>query len=382
MGRLKLLLADDDQAYIESLTGYLMEKFPYKFQVSFFTNIEILQQFLIEEESKIDIILASEKFINEIKNLKYDKETPVVIKVVDRGMPKNENTIYKYCHGEKLVQNIIKIYEKSLQTNVFDQKELQTTRVVTIYSPAGGTGKTTIAVNLSKYLAKEDFRVFYLNLESINSLNCFFEKIDEIKIQSSFSKVLFALKENDEKLNMKIKEITQYETIHNIGYFLPPDNSLELDEVSSAEIKLLLDEIKLTGLYDIVLIDLPSSFNYKNLTVMEESDEIIIITTPDWIAINKLESFLKDAQTHEKKRNIDFLGRMTLIMNRWEENIFNNQNLKVLGYNLSKIGKSIEIKLPYEEISISQSSVVNEDNNFNIELQKIVYKYCKTQDKI
>jgi MinD-like ATPase involved in chromosome partitioning or flagellar assembly len=158
-------------------------------------------------------------------------------------------------------------------------------------------------------------------------------------VQAGFSKVLFALKENNKNLGIKIKEVTQFDSTYNIGYFLQPDSFLELDEVSDTEIKFLLDEIKTSGLYDFIVIDLSSNLNYKNITLMEESDEIIVVITPELIAINKLDNFLKDILLQGEKRGTDFLKKIVLILNQWEESNHNSQKFNMLSNNLSKIGK-------------------------------------------
>ncbi|QGS68934.1 AAA family ATPase [Oceanobacillus sp. 143] len=53
------------------------------------------------------------------------------------------------------------------------------TKVLSVYSPVGGAGKTTIAVNLSKQLALNNAKVFYLNLELINTTSLYFSSSED-----------------------------------------------------------------------------------------------------------------------------------------------------------------------------------------------------------
>ena len=122
MGRLKLLIGDEDKSYVESLTGYLMEKFPYKFQVNYFTNVESFQKFLTINESKIDIILVGSGFINTVvcmPDKKQDYEIiPVVIQIVEKEISNKGNYIYKYSNGYNLVKNIIYICKLNRFTSI------------------------------------------------------------------------------------------------------------------------------------------------------------------------------------------------------------------------------------------------------------------------
>lgn len=384
MGRLKILIGDEDLAYVESLTGYLMEKYPYKFQVTFFTDLHRFQEFLIGNENKTDIILAGKGFIDLMKKLDYsctDREH-LVISIVEKGDFNRENSLYKYSNGHELVKNITQMYEMFMRADIAEKRQYET-RVLAVYSPAGGTGKTAVTINLSRFFSKAGLRVFYLSLETINSSD-YFLKTDEESMnnnnsseeQYSLSKVLFALKQEDDNLNKMIKQATQYDNDYNIGYFLPPDSFLELDELDSSGMKRLLEEIKQSGLFDVILIDLPCSFNYKNIALMEESHEILVIVTPEGIVLNKLTKFLKDIQLHQKIIAAGFLDKMTIIGNRWEEIHSDNPVYETLKHNLSTIGKSVEIKIPDEKIDILQDfAIYNEDSSLNSELKKIVYKY-------
>ncbi|NMB95217.1 MAG: hypothetical protein GYA02_01175, partial [Clostridiaceae bacterium] len=191
-----------------------------------------------------------------------------------------------------------------------------------------------------------------------------------------FSKALFALKQEDEKLSLLVKEAIKYVGVGNIGYFPPPDSFSEMDELEFSDIKLLLEEIKQSGSFNIILLDLSSSFSFKYLALMEECHEIIVLTTPDRISVSKLISFLNDICLHQKKRGINFLDKMILVMNRWQENTINNQNLKELNHILSSMGKSLEITLHDDKTGILQDfDIENDFGSFDRELHKIVSRY-------
>jgi len=395
MGRLKLLIGDEDKLYVENLAGYIMEKFPYKFQINCFTNIESFRKYFITNICNTDIVLAGSKFIDAIRvkdnigvtdNKQDFKTVPVIVQIVEKNKTNEGNTVYKYTDGYSLTKKIISIYEKSMQPDTLQKKQHEV-KVIAIYSPAGGTGKTTIAVKLSQCLSKEGFRLFYLSLESLNSQSSFFEERAENgslndqllpEKQGDFSKLLFALKQRDEELSLKVKEVINYDDSGNIGYFPPPDSFLELDELDSSEIRLLLEELKQSGLFDIILMDLSSSFNYKSLTLIEESHEVIVVTTPDRIAVNKLISFLNDISLQQRRKGINFLDKILLVMNRWQENATNNQLLMVLNQNLSMKGKNFEIFLPDEKPHFLHDIDINYINmvgDFNRELYKIACRY-------
>jgi len=380
--RLKLILADKDEPYIESLTGYLMEKHPYKFQVNSFTNKDHFKRFLAEDEGIIDIVLVGEEFCDNLNGLEQDNKLPVIIRISERMTVSEyfskeiagcKNEIYKYCSGEKLVKDISNIYEKEKYSNMLLEKEVKKTRMVSVYSPAGGTGKTTIAANLSIQYAREGMKVFYLNLESIRSVNCFPGSLPEKEAQNSFSKILFSLKEKDTDINHKIEAARCKALQYDIYYFPPPDNAMELDEISACDIKYLVDQIKLMAQYDIIIADLASSFNQLNTAVMEDCDEIVLVTTTDMVALSKMEHFVNSLQIYCRKKNISFIDKATIIINKWEEG--SSFDINRLNSLLSTPGKNIDIKLPFEERLELQEWKADEINSFNRELRKLIGRF-------
>ena len=62
---------------------------------------------------------------------------------------------------------------KTYKNEGFAVKESNKTKLVSVYSPIGGAGKTTIAANACINCAREGMKVFYINLETIGSTFCF-----------------------------------------------------------------------------------------------------------------------------------------------------------------------------------------------------------------
>ena len=90
--------------------------------------------------------------------------------------------------------------------------------------------------------------------------------------------------------------------MHDIHYLPPPDSVLEMEEMLPEEIKCLLYYIRCTGYYNIVFADLSSELNSRNIAVMEESDEIILIHTPNYISKSKIIGFVRKLSVTKKKR--------------------------------------------------------------------------------
>jgi hypothetical protein len=120
MTRLRLIIADTDETYVESLVGYFMLNYSQKFQVSSFTNKEYLIEYLSDENNKIDILLIeSNLFSNEIPK----ENIATIIQLIEERTGSESNgcsTICKYQQGDKIVSDIFNIYAQKENEEVID----------------------------------------------------------------------------------------------------------------------------------------------------------------------------------------------------------------------------------------------------------------------
>lgn len=455
MMRLRLVIADRDKAYGESLMGFLTDKYPQKFKVSFFTDENHLAEFLLKGGEKGDILLISPEFYEKLEscchelngnyqNLNtnnheystncqgfgagsrdfnanchefntnshgsnddycklnaggYKERIPVVILLAGNDAPCKPcafDTICKYQHGDKIVSDIIGIYESrcgnsglSLKHAGYAEKEepgeMSKTWLISVYSPTGGAGKTTIAINSCIQCAREGMKVLYLNFESISSEPCFFECNFSDATRHSFSGIILAAKEKDKNLHAKIESMKLIDAVHNIYYFIPPDSALEMDEILPDETRYLLQQIILTGYYDIVFADMDSSLSARNLAVMEESDNVILVHTPGLVSRRKILSFCRELGIYNQMKGVNLQDKMVLAVNRYDENTLEEimNDIEVICTTMGidryfKIPASVQAASCRDErLGLYGSGRAGESDGFNRELRKLVGKYVK-----
>ncbi|HHY23883.1 MAG TPA: hypothetical protein GX527_06550, partial [Clostridiaceae bacterium] len=195
----------------------------------------------------------------------------------------------------------------------------------------------------------------------------------------NFSGIIFAIKERDKNLPIKIEGIKFIDSVHDIHYLPPPDSALEMEEMLPEEIKCLLYYIRCTGYYNIVFADLSSELNSRNIAVMEESDEIILIHTPNYISKSKIIGFCKEIERYQKRKGLNLFKKITLVVNKYDEHI--SQEIKnEIDEVCSITGMIQHIKIPmnnqvmYNDGTYLRSKT-SELSSFNKELLKLTKKY-------
>ena len=340
MVKLNLVIADYDSEYLESFTRYLMDTHKNRFNVSTFSSEGALNDFLARENISVDILLASPEISKGVdKNEKI--KTLIILgsrnivssMVVD--VQKYE-VVDKYQSGEKLVEEILHIFSEVNDYSIFDLGEKNKMKLVSVYSPIGGSGKTLVSLNLCVRLSSLGLSVFYLNLENFSSTKSYFN-YDK---GQTLSNVIFYIKERNKNLELKVEAATVNDTIHNIHYFSPLDSSMDMEDVDEEDISILIEKIRVAGEYDVCVVDMASVLDEKNRRVLELSDRVVILAMQGEIAKVKLDILNIELDWFKKKYDSNILDKCTVVMNKYNPNTSYNEK----GEN--SILSKVKVKIP------------------------------------
>lgn len=335
MARINLIIADTDEAYNEGIVNFIMRNHSIKFQVSSFTRASSLQDYLSQVDEKVDILLISPELYSE--QIPADKVRALILLTSGkRAETTGQDVINKYQHAEKIVSDITGIFAEKYEGQIHVAGGSKTTRVVGVYSPSGGTGKTCIALAASIQCAQNGLSTFYLNLEDLNSSTWFLKEDGE----KSLSKALYYIKENNKNLTLKIEGTRCIEPLYNIHYFSPLESALEMEEILPDELETLIRQLRIMGQYDLIFLDMTNSFSSKNLKVLNSCDDIFLVFTQDMLAGAKVKGFMSELSIHSANECNKILDKSIFILNKYD------MTLPTEFSALSDIGKAFEVMLP------------------------------------
>ncbi|RDW21714.1 AAA family ATPase [Oceanobacillus chungangensis] len=360
MKKLRIVVADGNLDYVESLAAYLRTaEESSRFVVTYFTSREKLEFYLAEEEN-IDILLISpEIYYNGLKVL---HDTSVIFLdddklTVDRS---DQNSLYRYQRLGQLVSGMLAIYyDRNLTAGKYLARSKQT-QVLSVYSPVGGSGKTAVAVNLSKQLALNNAKVFYLNLELINTTSLYFSSNDD----DPSLQVFYYVKSESPLLLSKIEALKKYDPYSMVDYFDIAINAEELLEFNESDVKRLINGIVETGSYDYIVVDLDSSLHERNIAALKECDQVVWPITNDKQSMLKTQSFFNEEEKLVGKENI-IKDKLLILQNKYlDTGIRATNDFDVV----------IDGNLPFIEnwLTAQSSSEILGNDLFNQELQGII----------
>lgn len=181
-------------------------------------------------------------------------------------------------------------------------------KIVTVYSPKGGAGCTTLAVNLALTLNNGDTRV------ALVDGNFQFGDVAVFINEQGKNTVLDLAPRADELDPEIVEEVMVKHASSGLHILAAPSRPEQAEKISSMQFSKVLEF--LTQMYAYVVVDTASLLTDVTLAAIDVSDLIVLVTTQDIPSIKNCRLFLDLLQTLGVERN-----RILFAMNRYDKRI-------------------------------------------------------------
>ena len=279
--KLKLLIASDDMDYAEHLSKRLSENHSDIVDVNVCSSNKKLKELL--KEHKYDVALLETSILGGVDLCNI--HLPLALwedDDVNETAPADMEKTPKYRRVSSILAKILEQYAKVSMHN--QGAELEKAKITAVWSPAGGVGKTTVALALAARESSQGKQVMYMNLESFSSTSAFFETSGK-----SISTVFEMLEAEEGNVSMMIQSILCHDPANNIAYFCCPEDFDDMNILSVENVSSLISAC--SALTEELIIDMSSICDERAQSILEIADRILLVT--DWtsIAQNKLMQF-------------------------------------------------------------------------------------------
>jgi len=181
-------------------------------------------------------------------------------------------------------------------------------KVITVYSPKGGTGCTTIAVNLALALHNEDTRTTLIDA------NFQFGDV-AVFVNEQGKNTILDLATRVGELDPEIVEgVMIKHGATGVHVLAAPSRPEHAERVSGDQFSQLIDYLR--QIYAYVVIDTTPALNDITLAAIDKSNTIVLVTTQDIPSIKNSRLFLDLLQTIGIDRE-----RIVFCMNRYDKRI-------------------------------------------------------------
>jgi len=211
-------------------------------------------------------------------------------------------------------------------------------KIITIYSPKGGVGCTTLAVNLALTLNNADTRV------ALVDGNFQFGDV-AVFINEQGKNTVLDLAPRAEELDPEIvEEVMLKHAASGLHILAAPSRPEHAEKISSGQFSKVLEY--LSQMYAYVIVDTASMLTDVTLAAVDLSDLVVLVTTQDIPSIKNCRLFLDLLHTLGVGRE-----RVLFVMNRYDRRITNITPERVA----ENLKQEISLVIPLDEATATKA---------------------------
>jgi len=276
--KIRLLIATADKDYTDHLTKTISKGYAETLELNVCTTPERLTD--MTDSNRYDAALLEPDFVSAAK----PGSILVPFVLIDELGPGADGGelkgIRKYQRISSMTGQILEgCAEAGRGKSAADAEKA---RITAVWSPAGGAGKTTVALAYAANKASAGKQVVYLNLENFSSTSVYFPESGR-----SISKALEKLESN---LQLFLLGIRQQDSGSGILYFCGPENYDDISILTVEDIEKLLTACAVE--IDELVVDLPSQIDPRIVKTLAMSDKVLLVTDQSSTSQVKLNQFI------------------------------------------------------------------------------------------
>ncbi len=219
--------------------------------------------------------------------------------------------------GDELVAAVRRVHEKRPRRSAapISQQPIASTdgsgqsnqiqqegRIISVFSPKGGAGCTTIAINVAVTLAKKNYRTVLVD----GSL-----QFGDVEVMLNMKPMTSIVDVSDENAELDADLISSVMQLHrtNVHVLLAPPRPEMAEMITEQSIKNLLAALRLH--YDFIIIDTSSYLTEVSLAILDIADRIILIAQQSLPNLKSIKRFF------DLGDSLDYSpGKSWLVVNR------------------------------------------------------------------
>lgn len=308
--KIKLAILESDKSYLNRIVTVFNTKYADKLEIYSFTEYITAMNSL--EPMKVDVLLVSEEFTVDSKNL--PKRCGMGYFVDTQGMEsfRDAPAICKFQKADLIYKQILSIYSEKAAQFTGSGINGGHSKIITFFSAFGGAGGSTLAAACALSKARKGKKTLYLNLETFGAAERYFVG----EGQFGFSDVIYALKSQKTNLYLKL-ESTVKQDVSGVYYYSAANVALDMQELEEKDIRRLLTELRTNCEYDYIIIDSDFKLTTRELALWNETDEMIIVTGGEEEQVGKIERLYRALQVLAQQNDMLRMDKVKLIYNKF-----------------------------------------------------------------
>lgn len=308
--KIKLALIDKDSNYLSRIVTAFNIRYAEKLEIYSFTEPNAALQTI--SDKAIDVLIASDQFDIDIGALPKNCGFAYFVDSAGIDTVKDKPAICKFQKADLIFKQILSLYSETSSRSAkihFDDSAVRTSLFV---SASGGVGCSTVAAACAAAAARQARKVLFLSLEGFGDAASFFSGDG----QFTLADVIYAVKGHKSNLSLKLESALKQDA-SGVYFYSAPEVALDITDLSADDIKLLLREIRISGLFDYVVITVNFDLSEKNLALWKEASNIVFVSDGSDVSNLKFDRMFKAIQIMEQQDKSIRTDHLDILYNKF-----------------------------------------------------------------
>ncbi len=270
-----IVVVEPDKDYLSRLEMGLVKMFRKTADLELISEPEFFDEYFALPK-RIDLLIIDENMYTDRLRMHDIEKTFILTEAPEPedSLEQGAVRLYKFCNLRALLGRIASVERTNSVT------EERRTRVVTVISPSGGAGSTTVAMGICASMRENLKSAFYINPQMYQDFHYYLQSRDTLPTD-----VCMKMQEAGMELDQKIKASFLKE---GFTYFPPLGSSRGSLGITEGAYLRLIENIVKSKEYDFVVIDLGNELSGDSVKFLDMANRVLTVTRQDAYAAFKL----------------------------------------------------------------------------------------------
>ncbi len=316
--KIKLAILEKNISYLNRIVSVFSTRYADNFEIYSFTDVEGAISTI--KKIKIDVFLAGDDFEIDTESLPKRCGFAYLVDSSDVETVNNCRAISKYQKVDLIYKQILSIFSETAGSISGLKLGDDSAKIIAFEPVSGGCGGSTMAAACALHFAAKGEKTLYLNLEKFGSADIFFSG----EGQFDMSDVIFALKNKKTNLALKLESCVRQDP-RGVYFYSQSKVALDMLELTEEDVLRLIAELKLTGSYSYIVLDMDFSLHKKDLSILQQTQAVVWVGDGSEMSNSKLYRAQNALSIIEESSDYTISNRLSLIYNK-----FSNKTSKTL----------------------------------------------------
>lgn len=343
--KIKLAILEKDTSYLGRIVSVFGTKYSDKFEVYSFTDMSVAISNI--ENNRIDVLVASTEFNVDVDKLPSRCGFAYFVDSIDIDTYNDQRAICKFQKADLIYKQILSIYSENAGSISGLKIGDENSRVVIFSGVAGGTGTSSAAVAYAIHYSNMGKKVLYVNFDKFGTSDSFLSA----EGQFDMSDIIFALKSKKSNISLKLESCVKQDA-RGVFFYSGSKLALDMQELGAEDIAHFLDEIKISGGYDYIILDMEFRLDKNSIEIHKQAHSIVWVSDGSEIANGKIIRAYESLMVKEQSDDLRIVDRICMMYNK-----FSNKTSHIIeGLSVRDIGGAPRFEYASTEQVIGQLS--------------------------